>query len=502
MVGGILDTFPEYAKTSRLDELRESEYSYLDAQNHVYLDYTGSGLAAKAQHRAHDSRLASTLFGNPHSVNPTSEAATSAVEHTRARILSHLNASADEYVVVFTANATNAARLVAEAYPFTKKKLVLTADNHNSINGIREFARTAGAKTTYVPVEGQDLRVDNAALLGALGPAKNTHSFQEGLTSFFASCLGSSRRSKKSQKQKKKGLFAYPAQSNFAGVRHPLSWVSLAQERGYDVLLDAAAYLPTSMLDLSVVKPEFVIASWYKLFGYPTGVGCLIAKREALDRLVRPWFSGGTIKAVTVGMQWHQKAPGVEGFEDGTVNFQSIPDVGVGLDWITGSSVGMGLIETRVKCLTGWFLQRLQELRHSDGSPMVVLYGPKDTKMRGGSVAFNFLDAAGKVVDERLVAYESTAAMISLRTGCFCNPGAAEGAFGLTPETLSSMKGARTTTLDEYISLIGLPSAGAIRVSFGVASNTADVDRFFGFAEKTYKDRVTFTDGLPARDGC
>ena len=78
------------------------------------------------------------------------------------------------------------------------------------------------------------------------------------------------------------GLFAYPAQSNFSGVKHPLRWIELAHEHGYDVLLDAAAYVPSSRLDLSVVKPDFVPVSWYKALGYPTGLGCLIARREAL----------------------------------------------------------------------------------------------------------------------------------------------------------------------------------------------------------------------------
>jgi selenocysteine lyase/cysteine desulfurase len=281
-------------------------------------------------------------------------------------------------------------------------------------------------------------------------------------------------------------------------VRHPLSWIKLAQERGYDVLLDAAAYLPTAMLDLSAVQPEFVIVSWYKLFGYPTGVGCLIVRHDALARLARPWFSGGTIQAVTVGMPWHIMATDENAFEDGTLNFLSIPDVHFGLDWLT--DIGMPMIATRVRCLTGWFLDRLKCLKHSDGTPMIRIYGPIDTELRGGTVSFNFLDAAGKVVDERLVAIESAAEMISLRTGCFCNPGAGENAFGLNKEALRPLRRSRTTSVDEYIRLIGLPSAGAIRVSFGLASTAADVDRFFAFAEATYRDRVTTMDSLPPRE--
>jgi selenocysteine lyase/cysteine desulfurase len=476
-----LDSYPEYIKTSRLDELRATEYAYLDEQDHLYLDYTGSGLAAKSQFQAHAARLAGNLFGNPHSASPTSEAATARVQQTRLRILQHLNASPDEYAVIFTQNASGAARLVGEAYPFRRtSRLVMTFDNHNSVNGVREFARRRGARAVYVPSTRPDLRVDTAAVNRALKDR------------FLARCT---RR-----KRKRSGLFAYPAQSNFSGVRHPLTWIGLAQKKGYDVLLDAAAYLPTGTLDLSDLKPEFVIVSWYKLFGYPTGVGCLIGRKDALRRLERPWFAGGTVLGVTVGAQWHALADDETAFEDGTLNFLSIPDVAVGLDWL--ADVGMSVIQTRVRCLTGWFLDRLLSLRHSDGTPMAVVYGPEDMVSRGSPVSFNFIDAAGKIVDERLVALESAAARISLRTGCFCNPGASENAFGLNLWSLLGPASlGQTTNLDQILRRLGMPTGGAFRISFGVASTAADVHQFFAFAE-TYRDRVTSADNLAPRERC
>ncbi|KND87028.1 Molybdenum cofactor sulfurase [Tolypocladium ophioglossoides CBS 100239] len=474
----ILDSYPEYGMTTKLDELRAVEYSYLDEQCHVYMDYTGSGLAARAQYRAHAARLECTTFGNPHSINPTSQSATDLVEQTRKRVLAHFNASPEEYSVIFTANATGAARLVGEAYPFRRRsRLVLTSDNHNSVNGLREFARRANCRTHYVPIRAPDMRIDTATIAKALPVSK---------CSLFVRASGS-----------RAGLFAYPAQSNFSGVQHPLGWVSLAQKRGYDVLLDAAAYLPTGTLDLSALKPEFVTVSWYKLFGFPTGVGCLIARRDALARLVRPWFSGGTIVAATVGIPWHMMVPDEGAFEDGTVNFLSIPDVHFGLDWLTG--VGMELVRTRVRSLTGWFIDRLAMLRHSDDTPMAAIYGPTSLKSRGGTVSFNLLDAAGKVVDERIVAMESAAARISLRTGCFCNPGAGEVAFGIDTDALPPLG---HPSFDEFLRIMNLPSAGAVRVSFGVASTAADVDYFFAFVENTYRDRVTTSDGLALRTGC
>lgn len=265
------------------------------------------------------------------------------------------------------------------------------------------------------------------------------------------------------------------------------------------MLLDAAAYLPTATLDLSAVKPEFVAISWYKLFGLPTGMGCLVARRAALARLSRPWFSGGTIQAASVGVPWHAMAGDEAAFEDGTLNFLSIPDVLVGLDWL--SSIGIDVIARRVQCLTGWFLDRLRALRHGDGTPMAVVYGPAGLEQRGGAVSFNLIDAAGNLVDERLVAAEAAAAHISIRIGCFCNPGAG-AALGIDATRLRLLMRARTHSMQEFVRLVKLPSVGAVRVSFGIASVVADVDFFVAFVETAFRDRVVTTDHLGLRDSC
>jgi selenocysteine lyase/cysteine desulfurase len=104
----------QYAATSRLDELRASEYAYLDEGGHVYLDYTGAGLAARSQLATHANRLRSGCFGNPHSANPTSSASTMLVERARETVLRYFNTTAADYAVIFTPNATGACRLVAE----------------------------------------------------------------------------------------------------------------------------------------------------------------------------------------------------------------------------------------------------------------------------------------------------------------------------------------------------------------------------------------------------
>ena len=157
--------YPEYAATKTLDTLRAQEYARLDRHNHIYLDYTGGGLYAESQLRRHMDLLSNGVFGNPHSNNPTSLAMTQLVEEARAYVLEFFNASPEEYTVVFTPNASGALKLVGESYPFGPgDHYALTFDNHNSVNGIREFARARGATVTYMPVQLPDMRMDEARL--------------------------------------------------------------------------------------------------------------------------------------------------------------------------------------------------------------------------------------------------------------------------------------------------------------------------------------------------
>jgi len=505
---GFLSAYPGYRSTALIDRLRATEYSYLDAGGHVYLDYTGAGLPAQAQLTAHAKRIRGQCFGNPHSENPTSAASTELIEQARLAVLAHFNAPPEEYAAIFTPNATGACRLVGEAYPFgPRTPLVLTYDNHNSVNGIREFARSRGAITQYVPFGSPELRVDDEAIRGALarprpGPLgaawRVAHS---GVAPWADRGLRArQQRSPSEAAVPRRGLFAYPAQSNFSGVQHPLHWIQTAHEHGYDVLLDAAAYVPSNRLDLSVVKPDFVPVSWYKVLGYPTGVGCLIARREALGRLRRPWFAGGSVYLAGVQGDWYALAPGEARFEEGTVSFLQIPDLTSGLSWING--VGIDLIHQRVMCLTGWLIDRLTALRHGNGQPMARIYGPVGTHDRGGTVAFNLLDPGGRIVDERAVTRDTAGAGISIRTGCHCNPGASEHAAQLTTRDWRKAARAHVRTMDEYLDLLGLPSAGALRASVGLASNVDDVERFLAFIEMTYRDRVVGTHDLAPRHGC
>src|SRR5262249_47520529 len=149
----------------------------------------------------------------------------------------------------------------------------------------------------------------------------------------------------------------------------------------------------TNRLDLSVTRADFVAISFYKMFGYPTGVGCLLARRSALAKLRRPWFAGGTVNFSSVQGRVHVLAPREAGFEDGTINYLSIPAVEFGVQHL--ERIGIEVIAARVDCLTGWLLRELLRLTHSNGRHMVRIYGPTTTNARGGTVTMNFYDPEG-----------------------------------------------------------------------------------------------------------
>jgi molybdenum cofactor sulfurtransferase len=452
-----IQAYPVYEETHGIDELRQRDYARLDSNQEVYLDYTGAGLYADSQVKAHHKLLAEHVYGNPHSRNPTSMAATQLVESARESILKFFNADPQEYLVILTSNASAALKLIGESYPFTKDcNYLLTFDNHNSVNGIREFAHRGGSKVTYIPVSLPDMRVQEQHLQNGLDLAK----------------------------QGCNNLFAYPAQSNFSSVQHPLEWIERAHIKGWDVLLDAAAFAPTNRLDLGLWKPDFVPISFYKIFGYPTGIGALIARRQAMAKLHRPWFAGGTITVASVQGDKYYLADGAAAFEDGTIDYLNIPAVEIGLRHI--EAIGLETIHKRVTCLAGWLLDNLKQMKHANGEPLVRIYGPTDTVQHGGNVTVNFFNQDGMPIDHLSIEEAASRVNISLRTGCFCNPGAGEIALGISSMELAACFSQPTheqrLSYDDFRLCIDGKASGAVRISVGLVSNFEDVQALLVFA--------------------
>ncbi len=432
--------------------LRNVEYKRLDKDSHTYLDFTGGNLYAKSQLLEHQDLLISNVLGNPHSTNPSSQLATKLVEEAREKVIAFFNA--EDYYCVFTQNASNALKIVGESYPFSaNSKFLLLADNHNSVNGIRQFCLAKYGKVTYAPIYYENLRLDSEFI--------------------------SEKLEKKDDCEHK--LFAFPAQSNVSGVKHDLDWIEKAQENGWDVLLDAAAFVPTNRLDLKKHQPNFVCVSFYKIFGFPTGIGCLLLRKDTFQKLQKPWFAGGTVSLVSVNAINHFLINNHERFEDGTLNYLDIPAVKIGLDYI--DEIGVEKINERISSLRKYLYNNLQNLKHDSGKNLIQIFGPNDHQNIGGTMILGFYNEIGGRYNFEQIEELANQQKISLRSGCFCNPGIDETNNCLTDHELAKYYSSHQNgDYKDMMSYLG-KMRGATRISVGIATIKKDLDFFIAFAK-------------------
>ena len=446
--------FSETELDAYFEELRNKEYARLDKTNQTYLDFTGGNLYAISQLEKHRELLEENVFGNPHSSNPTSHKSTLLTEEARKKVIDFFNAQ--DYYCIFTANASASLKIIGECYPFQNGQLLLLSDNHNSVNGIRVFCENRNGSVAYAPIQYPSLKADESSLNTLLSE------YQE-----------------KSNK-----LFCFPAQSNVSGIKHDLAWVKKAQEKGWDVLLDAAAFAPTSRLDLEKVGADFVSMSFYKIFGYPTGLGCLLVRKDKFDKLCKPWFAGGTVSLVSVLENRHSLCLAHERFEDGTINYLDIPAIKIGLDYI--EEIGIDRINKRVEEITQFLIKEIQNIKHQNGKNVVRLFGSLQKEHKGGTLIMNFSDKSGNNYPFTEVEQLANQRLISIRTGCFCNPGLDEINSNLSSQDI--IKGFEFVESADNPMEAFAKMRGAVRISVGIATVQKDLDTFLDFV-RSFKDK-------------
>lgn len=112
------------------------------------------------------------------------------------------------------------------------------------------------------------------------------------------------------------------------------------------------------------------------------------------------------------------------------------------------------------------------------GEALVQAYGPTGIEGRGGTVAFNLLRTGGDVIPYSDVEQRAAVHGVALRGGCFCNPGAAEKAFGLggtdAGRCLDQLEG--RFNVPAFAACIN-GAVGALRLSVGPPSTFGDLDR-------------------------
>ncbi|MCY1014168.1 aminotransferase class V-fold PLP-dependent enzyme [Pyxidicoccus sp. MSG2] len=456
MKAAFLAEHPEYPD-GEVEALRRDEFSRLDDSQEAYLDHVGGTLAPESLIEHDYQVLKRTILGNPHTGSKATEAAH---EKARSEIYRFFRCSPEEYEIIFTPNASGAIRIVAESFPFEDgSELLLTKDNHTSVHGIREFAKSKGVSVKYVPLTNEMLIMESSLL-----------------------------RSLEKLDSSRPHLLAFPAQSNATGAKHDLKWIQLAQERGAMVLCDAAAFVPLSGFDCSAYHPDFISVSFYKIFGYPTGAGCLIAKRSSLRKLTPPSFAGGAVCyfsgpwSPTERMLHHDNG---RRFEVGTPNYASFHAIAYGFEFI--SRIGIDRIGERAVALARWLETQLQQLRHDVKAkgPLCRVYGPSPED-KGATIMLNVFDCYNALFPHALIKKAAESFGITFRNGCFCNLGAVQHATYTTAgsehcELDKKKKILDCKTFDDEVLSKG--TCGAVRVSFGLGSNFRDAYRFYLFAK-------------------
>ena len=224
------------------------------------------------------------------------------------------------YTVIFTANASGALKLVGESFPFTSgSTYILGADSHNSVHGIRQFAQARGGQVCYLEstdVGGVDVAEAKVTYTNPRVPSLRAPADRYPVISLWGALVSQAVLAHHRPRggRAPPSLFALTGQSNISNTKNPLSLIEFAASQGYSTLLDAAALAPTSVISLADTPVDAMAISFYKMFGFPTGVGALVAKESFLAQLERPWFAGGTVdvvqapgKIVTLAAEMHER---------------------------------------------------------------------------------------------------------------------------------------------------------------------------------------------------
>ncbi|KAG6855574.1 hypothetical protein H0H87_000809 [Tephrocybe sp. NHM501043] len=480
-------------------DLLATEYPALHTSELVHLDHAASPPPPTSAIAALTLTLSTNLYLNPHSHAPTRQE----IDVMRSRIMEVLFCLKQQdqanWDLVWTSGASASLKIVAEHFSWSPRraKYRYLKESHTSLVGIRACALAGGAE-----VESLDLDAFLSPLCSEDDP-----------TNFV--------------------LHAYPAQCNVTGSRlglHPTVALSriLERRRGqHAVLVDAAAYLSTSPLDLSTVSyedaPDFIVGSFYKIYGHPTGLGFLLIKRSTAHLLTSSkdtYFGGGAIEALSVSSPYwvHPRGSkdttaslGVvhERFENGTISYLSIVALGCAIDahqklfnpcissTHLDSCSSLRAVGKHTHHLADLARNSMTSLRHWDGSPLVRIYkgeGSGRWEDDGPAIAFTlYTPPTSRKGSPRPIGHThllnlATLANIQLRTGGLCNTGVLARVSGLDDREFKELweEGRVCGDAVEFGGNAQDKLLGLARISFGACSSVQDVERFIDFLKRYF----------------
>ncbi|HEV2601327.1 MAG TPA: SufS family cysteine desulfurase [Candidatus Babeliales bacterium] len=207
------------------------------------------------------------------STHTLGERATMMYEAARSTVAHFINA-ATPAGIVFTSGTTESINLVADAWGRAHIKagdeiVISELEHHANLLTWQRLASQVGAKLRYIPVSTTTYTLDLTGL---------SHLITE-----------------------KTKLVAVSHVSNFFGSQQDIAAIiARAHAVGAKVLIDAAQSVGHQLVDVQLLKPDFLAFSGHKMFG-PTGIGVLYVAAAMHDQMA-PYHVGG---GMVYEADWH-----------------------------------------------------------------------------------------------------------------------------------------------------------------------------------------------------
>jgi len=490
-------------------------------EREVYLDYAGAALPTRSQLLQNIIFKDELILGNPHSTGPAASRTFEKIQITRRRVLKHLKACPGKYAslrlpnefyqhknknhamdrhpgyeLLFTSGATESFKILAERFPFSNQSIFLYVTNsHNSVVGMRQLAMQRGA--TFHCLSLQEL--EQMKSVNDWKKLEETLLETTTTTTTTTTTRVSHDNPNPNQAHPKRHLLVFPSECNFGGDRpNATSIVQTARDSGWYTMLDIAKDSATNEIHLKQLNPDFAALSFYKWFGDPTGVGALLVRKPAIQVLLetakRHYQGGGSVDMMLPTLDYTVPKSELASLANGTSHFRGIINLVHGLDALDRVG-GMSAIHRHAVCLAQELAERLQELQHANGMPVVRLYGAwknATTCDRGPTVALNVYRSDGTAVGYNEVSKLGALHRppLQFRTGCFCNPGACQLALELDDAQAIHNYQTLGHVCGDHIDLANGRPTGAIRVSFGKDSLWEDMDSFVRFIQVTFRNNT------------
>jgi molybdenum cofactor sulfurtransferase len=506
-----------------------NEFSYLDNneldekhdQQQTYLDHAGCTIPSKLMLKSiFNETLQTSPLVNPHS-NPSSSIK---INQIRNQILNHFNISCHQYDVIFTSGTTASLKLVGECFPFDDNNIFAYPSNaHTSLLGLRSYAKNCVCISNeslqqYVPNQPsnsaynnnnnnninqfEDIKEEKDKNLQCKIKRQESYNLLSvvGECNFSGSKLDLLNISK--DIHKKKGLGWLNSALNCNNVKSSTSTenTNIDNNNHWLWLFDAAKLAGTSPIDISSIpfldRPNFITISFYKIFGYPSGLGALIIRRDSSNILNKKYYGGGAIQMASAEVDYNlPKFEIHDRFEDGTIDFYGITALKHGFDYVNRVG-GMKVIQQYTCGLSHYLVNKMMELKHKTGILLCNIYGKhmvnsgiNNFNIQGPVITFNLNWNNGEVIGFNLVAELAELNNIIIRTGCFCNVGACSDHLKLTPEVMMKNFELGRNCGDNSIDIVDGITTGAIRVSLGASSNISDCNRLLEFLISNFLDK-------------